>query len=107
MSLPHQDLDDRIQGALSANHAACIEYASVVHVEMAGTGGAARHAPRSDPLAATAVPCTFLHMADCASTAIVTLNAQTRAFFGLSELTHAIHAAARERSSELGAGSRV
>ena len=74
-----------------------------VHVEVAGTDGAAGDGRRSGPRAATAVLCASLRMADCASTAIVTLNAQTHGSFDLPELTRAGAAAAREGASRLGA----
>ena len=59
--LPQGDLDHRIQGVLSAQRAGCMQPAPSVHVEVAGTHGAAVHAPRRGSRAAAAV-----HVPRCA-----------------------------------------
>ena len=78
-----------------------------VHVEVAGTHGAAGHAPRRGSHAATAVHTPALCTADCTPTAILTLTAQTHESFGMTELTRVEAAAARARTSGFGAGMRM
>ena len=58
-----------------------------VHVEVAGTHGAAVHAPRRGSRAAAAVHMPALCTAERTPTAILTLTAQTHDSFGMSELT--------------------
>ena len=105
--LPQGGIDGRNQGALSALRAACMQPASRAHVEVAGTHGAAGHAPRRGSHAATAVHTPVVCTADCTPTAILTLTAQTHDSFGMSELTRVGAADARERTSALGGGMRV
>ena len=53
--LPQGVIDGRIQGALSAQRAGCMQLAPRVHAEVAGTHGVAGHAPRRGSPAAAAV----------------------------------------------------
>ena len=78
--------------------------APTVHVEVAGTDGAAAHAPRRGSRAAAAVHTPALCTADRTPTAILTLTAQTHDSFGMTELTRVEAAAARARTSGFGAG---
>ena len=78
-----------------------------VHVEVAGTHGAAGHAPRRGSHAATAVHTPVLCTADRTPTAILTLTAQTYDSFGMIELTRVEAAAARAKMSGFGAGTRM
>ena len=101
------DIDDRFQGALSAQPAGCMQPAPRVHVEVAGTDGVAGHEPRRGSRAATAVHTPALCTADRTPTAILTLTAQTHDSFGMTELTRVEAAAARARTSGFGAGMRM
>ena len=92
---------------LSAHRAACMKPAPSVHVEVAGTHGAAGHAPRRGSHAATAVHTPVLCTDDRTPTAILTLTAQTHDSFGMSELARVGAVAARVRTGGLGAGMRV
>ena len=92
---------------LSAQRAGCMQTAPSVHVEVAGTHGAAGHAPRRGSRAATAVHMPVLCTADRTPTAILTLTAQTHDSFGMSELTRVGAVDARARTGGLGAGARV
>ena len=76
-------------------------------VEVAGTDGEAVYAPQGGLRAAVTVHVPLIRTADRSSTAFVTLNAQVQDSFGLPELTRAGPAAARERTSTLGARSHV
>ena len=105
--LPQGGIDGRNQGALSALRAACMQPAPRVHVEVAGTHGAAGHAPRRGSPAATAVHTPRCCTADRTPTAILTLTAQTHDSFGMSELTRVGAAGAHARTSGFGAGTRV
>ena len=104
---PHQDIDDSIQGALSAQPAGCMQPASRAHVEVAGAHGAAGYAQRRGSPAATAVHTPRCCTADRTPTAILTLTAQNHDSFGMSELTRVGAAGARARTSGFGAGMRV
>ena len=78
-----------------------------VHVEVAGTHGAAGHAPRRGSRAAAALHVPRCARADSPPTAILTLTAQAHDCFGMSELTRVGAAAARVRTNGLGAVTRV
>ena len=97
-------MDGRIQRALSAQRAGCMQPAPSVHVQVAGTHGAAGHAPLRGLRAAAAVHTPALCTADRTPTAILTLTAQTHDPFGMSELSRVGAAAARARTSGFGAG---
>ena len=92
---------------LSAQRAGCMQPAPSVHVEVAGTHGAAGHALRGGSPAATAVHTPRCCTADCTPTALLTLTAQTHDSFGMSELARVRAVAARVRTGGLGAGTRV
>ena len=95
----------KVRSALSAPDA-CSQLPACI-VEVAGTHGAAGHAPRRGSHAATAVHTPVVCTADRTPTAILTLTAQTHDSFGMSELTRVGAADARERTSALGGGMRV
>ena len=81
-----------------------VERAPGVRVEVPGTDGAAAYAPRSRLRAASTAHEPVCAWTDRTSAAFVSLNAHSRDFFGLPELTRAMAAPARERTSRLGAG---
>ena len=78
-----------------------------VHVQVAGTHGAAGYAPLRGSRAAAAVHTPALCTADRTPTAILTLTAQTHESFGMTELTRVEAAAARAKTSGFGAGMRM
>ena len=97
----------KVRSALCAPHAVCMQPAPRVHVEVAGTHGAAGPAPRRGSRAAAAVHVPRCCTADCTPTAILTLTAQSHDSFGMSELTRVEAAGAHARTSGFGAGTRV
>ena len=58
--LPHQDLDDRNEGALAAPFAKPMQHIPRVHTHVAGTDGVALHGRCSDRHACSAVLCARL-----------------------------------------------